>query len=119
MSLRGLNFIRHWTHSNVDRRLLYHCREERAHALAIAFCQDARKAHIGLQEVEDEVGPVELAFYRTLEANDIENLFIWTTCPFQGIYNRQWSNDPNRREAKLVEMMHGARKRSVRVAMKA
>jgi hypothetical protein len=118
MSLRGLNFIRHWTQNNLDWRLLYHCREERAHALAIAFRLDARMARIGLQEIEDEVGPVEMAFYRTLEATT-ENLFVWTTCPFQGIYNRLWSSDPNGRDAKLIEMMNVNRKRNVRIAMKA
>jgi hypothetical protein len=68
MSMRGLEFVRNWARTNVDVRLHYKSRDERAHVLAIACRRDASVALLGLQEIEDEVGNIETAFQQALSA---------------------------------------------------
>ncbi|QND64643.1 hypothetical protein HB777_12560 [Mesorhizobium loti] len=66
MSPRGLDFIRKWTANNIDVRLRY-LGEGRAHMLAITCRMDACALSISLQEMEDEVGDIEVAFIRFIE----------------------------------------------------
>jgi hypothetical protein len=62
VSIRGLDFIRKWAAINIDVRLTYRGREQRVQVLAATCRMDARAASIGIDEMEDEVGDLEIAF---------------------------------------------------------
>jgi hypothetical protein len=68
MSRRGLEFVRAWTDTKIDPSAVYPYPAKRAALLADACEASARDEHIGRQEIEDEVGNLEDALLRLLQA---------------------------------------------------
>lgn len=68
MSRRGLDFVRAWTDANIDPSAVYPYPSKRAALLAAACEAAARAERIGRQDIEDEVGDLEEALLRLLQA---------------------------------------------------
>lgn len=72
MSFKGLVFIRQWAKENIYKPRVLGEPQRSAPYLAEAFRKDARSAQVRLDEVEDEVGPVEKAIGKLMDGRPID-----------------------------------------------
>ena len=72
MSFQGLEFIRQWVTEHIHRPRIKGSVPSPAPVLAENLKQDVRAAPVDLQEIEEEVGSVEVAIEKALEGRPVE-----------------------------------------------
>ena len=72
MSFRGLEFIRQWVTEHIYRARIKGSEPRSAQFLAETLKHDVKAAPVDLQEIEEEVGSVEVAIEKALEGRPVE-----------------------------------------------
>ena len=73
MSFRGLEFIRQWVTQHIYRPRIKGSVPSPAPVLAEILKHDVKAAPVDLQEIEEEVGSVEVALEKALEAGRLRS----------------------------------------------
>jgi hypothetical protein len=72
MSFKGLAFIRQWAKEHIYKPRVLGEPRRSAPDLAKAFRKDARSAQVKLDEVEDEVGPLEKGIGKLMDGRPLD-----------------------------------------------
>jgi hypothetical protein len=71
MSFRGLHFIRQWAKEHIYKARVLGQPQRSAPDLAEAFRKEARSAQVKLEEVEEEVGPLEKGIEKLMDGRPL------------------------------------------------
>jgi hypothetical protein len=72
MSFKGLAFIRQWAKEHIYKPRILGEPQRSAPDLAEAFRKDATSAQVKLEEVEDEVGPLEKGIGKLMDGRPLD-----------------------------------------------
>jgi hypothetical protein len=72
VSFKGLAFLRQWAKEHIYKPRVLGELQSSASDLAEAFRKDARSAQVALDEVEDEVGPLEKGIAKLMDGRPLD-----------------------------------------------
>jgi hypothetical protein len=72
MSFKGLDFIRQWAKEHIYKARVLGEPQRSAPDLAKAFRKDASSAQVTLEEVEEEVGPLEKGIGKLMDGRPLD-----------------------------------------------